>query len=179
MELRDRETEGPTPRVTELTMKLAKAAGVSTREMVHVRRGALLHDMGTLGIPDRTLLKPGRLDQEEWALMQQHPQMAFNMLEKVDYLRPALDIPHYHHEKWDGSGYPDGLRGEEIPFSARIFALADVWDAVTNERPYKEVWSEEKAKAHLRQQSGIHFDPTLVELFLDILEGNERRTASE
>ncbi|NSW54012.1 MAG: PAS domain S-box protein [Anaerolineae bacterium] len=175
MDLRDRETEGHTQRVTELTVKLARALNLPESAILHIRRGGLLHDIGKLGVPDSILLKPGKLDADEWALMKQHPQMAYEMLHQVDYLAPALDIPHYHHEKWDGSGYPDGLRGEEIPLSARIFALADVWDAVTNDRPYHAAWTRDEALAHLRAQSGTHFDPELVEVFIGILNAEREQ----
>lgn len=166
MDLRDKETEGHTLRVTELALRLAKLMGMSEAELVQVRRGALLHDIGKLGIPDAILLKPDKLSDEEWVSMRQHPTYAYEMLSSVDYLKPALDIPHYHHEKWDGSGYPHGLKGEEIPLSARIFAVVDVWDALTNERPYREVWSGEKALEYVRENSGTHFDPQIVEVFL-------------
>ncbi|NOH04864.1 MAG: PAS domain S-box protein [Chloroflexi bacterium] len=165
MDLRDRETEGHTRRVAEMTLNLARLAGMSDAEMVHVRRGALLHDMGKLGVPDSILYKRGALTDDEWKIMRRHPQFAFDMLSPIAYLKPALDIPYYHHEKWDGTGYPHGLRGEEIPLAARLFAVADVWDALTSDRPYRPAWSEEKALEYIKEQSGRHFDPQAVELF--------------
>lgn len=166
MDLRDRETEGHTQRVTQLTLKLAEAAGMDQTELVQVRRGALLHDMGKLGVPDAVLHKPDKLNDDEWELMRQHPQLAHDMLYPIEYLRPALDIPYCHHEKWDGTGYPRGLKGEEIPLSARIFAVVDVWDALTNDRPYRKAWSQEKTIEYIKEQSGKHFEPMIVEAFL-------------
>lgn len=167
LDLRDKETEGHSLRVTELTVAIAKAIGMSEEEIGHVQRGALLHDIGKLGIPDSILHKPGPLDEQEWVLMRKHPVYAYEWLSPIAYLRPALDIPHYHHEKWDGSGYPRGLKGDEIPLAARIFALVDVWDALRSDRPYRSAWPEEKVRDHIRSQSGSHFDPSLVELFLE------------
>jgi len=165
MDMRDRETEGHTQRVTQLTLKLAEAAGIDQNELVQVRRGALLHDMGKLGIPDAILLKPAKLTDEEWELMHKHPQLAYDMLQPIEYLRPALDIPYCHHEKWDGTGYPRKLKGEEIPLSARIFAIVDVWDALTSDRPYRPAMQKEEVFKYLQDQSGKHFDPQVVELF--------------
>ena len=169
MDLRDKETEGHSQRVTDLTMKLASTFGISKEEMVHVRRGALLHDMGKLGIPDSILLKSSQLTDEEWAFMRQHPQLAYGMLYPIEYLRPALDIPYCHHEKWDGTGYPRGLQGEQIPLVARIFAVVDVWDALTSDRPYRKAWEQEKVFKHIKEQSGKHFDPVVVNAFLEII----------
>lgn len=169
LDLRDHETEGHTRRVTELTLQLARAAGMEESELVHLRRGALLHDMGKLGVPDAVLLKPNKLSEEEWVLMRQHPQHAFNMLSRIEYLRPALDIPYYHHEKWDGTGYPRGLKGQEIPFAARLFAVADVWDALRSDRPYRKAWSADQALEYIRARAGTHFDPQVVELFFQII----------
>ncbi len=169
LELRDRETEGHSQRVKEMTMKLSEAMGISGEDLVRVRRGALLHDIGKMGVPDSILHKPGPLNDEEWAIMHQHPVVAYNLLSKIAYLRPALDIPHYHHEKWDGSGYPDGLKGEQIPLAARIFAIVDVWDALSSDRSYRDAWPEEKVQAYLQDQAGKHFDPQVVEVFLKIL----------
>ncbi len=166
MDLRDRETEGHSHRVAEMTVELAERFGLGEDELVQIRRGALLHDMGKLGIPDHILHKPGSLTDEEWETMKKHPQFAFDMLYRIEYLRPAMDIPYCHHEKWDGSGYPRGLKGEEIPVPARLFAIVDVWDALTSDRPYRSAWSEEKALAYIKEQSGRHFDPDIVELFL-------------
>ena len=165
VDLRDKETEGHSERVTELTLRLARFMGMDEEELVHVRRGALLHDVGKLGVPDAILLKPGPLTDEEWEVMRRHPQYAFEMLAPIDYLRPALDIPYCHHERWDGTGYPRGLVGEQIPLAARIFALADVWDALTSVRPYRPAWSTEKALAHIHEQASSHFDPRVVEAF--------------
>ncbi|MDP1996923.1 MAG: GAF domain-containing protein, partial [Gallionella sp.] len=156
LDLRDRETEGHSQRVTNLTLQLAQALGVNESELEHIRRGALLHDIGKMGVPDNILRKAGALSEEEWALMHRHPQLAHEMLFPIAYLQPALDIPYCHHEKWDGSGYPRGLKGEEIPLAARIFAVVDVFDALTSDRPYRPAWTKRKATAHIRQQSGIH-----------------------
>ncbi len=170
LDLRDKETEGHTRRVVELTLRLARAAGLSDEELIHIRRGAILHDIGKIGVPDSILLKPGPLTEEEWAIMRQHPQFAYNMLSPIEYLRPALDIPYCHHEKWDGSGYPRGLKGEQIPLAARLFAVVDVWDALRSDRPYRPAWPEEQAIEYIRSQAGKYFDPQVVELFLKMLE---------
>ena len=170
MDLRDKETEGHTQRVTDLTLKLAEAAEINPEELVHIRRGALLHDMGKLGIPDAILNKPGKLNDEEWELMHRHPQMVYDMLHPIEYLHPALDIPYCHNEKWDGTGYPRKLKGEEIPLAARIFAIVDVWDALTSDRPYRKALQQEDALKYLRDQSGIHFDPQVVDLFFKIIK---------
>ncbi len=169
LDLRDRETEGHTQRVTEMTVRLARALGVPEGEIVHLRRGALLHDVGKLGIPDAILLKPGPLTEEEWAVMRKHPEYAYRWLSTIEFLRPALDIPYCHHERWDGTGYPRGLRGQEIPLAARIFAVVDVFDALTSDRPYRKAWSREEAVRYIREQAGRHFDPEVVEAFLDLL----------
>ncbi len=169
MDLRDRETEGHSRRVAELTIKLAQARGVRAEEIVHLRRGALLHDLGKIGIPDAILYKPAALTIEEWTVMRKHPQFAHDMLHPIEYLRPALDIPYNHHEKWNGAGYPRGLRGEEIPLAARLFAVIDVWDALTRNRPYRPAWSEAEALTYIREQSGKHFDPQVVELFFKVI----------
>ena len=170
MDLRDRETEGHSRRVTDLTVKMAREHGMSEDDLVYVRRGALLHDMGKLGIPDAILQKPDKLTDEEWKIMRMHPQFAYDMLSRVEYLKSALDIPYCHHEKWDGSGYPRGLKGEEIPLPARIFAVVDVWDALTSDRPYRPAWSKEDTLAYIREQSGKHFDPQIVELFFKVIQ---------
>jgi len=169
LDLRDKETEGHTLRVTEMTLRLARAMGLSEEALVHVRRGALLHDIGKMGIPDGILLKPGPLNTEEWVIMRQHPDYACSMLTPIEYLRPALDIPCSHHEKWDGTGYPQGLKGEEIPLAARIFASVDVWDALSSDRPYRKGWEEAKVLEYIRAQSGRHFDPQVVEVFLVVM----------
>jgi HD-GYP domain-containing protein (c-di-GMP phosphodiesterase class II) len=168
MDLRDHETEGHTQRVTELAVRLAQVLGLGEKEIVHIRRGALLHDMGKVGIPDSILLKPGPLTDEEWVIMHEHPQYAFDMLSPIEFLSAALDIPYCHHEKWDGSGYPRGLKGEEIPVAARIFAIVDVWDALCSDRPYRKAWSKEKVIAYIMSLSGTHFEPKIVELFLNL-----------
>jgi PAS domain S-box-containing protein len=169
IDLRDKETEGHTRRVIDLTTRLARASGVDEEAMVHLRRGAYLHDLGKIGIPDAILHKPGPLTPEEWEIMRQHPQHAYNMLSSIEYLQPALDVPYCHHEKWDGSGYPRRLCGEAIPLSARLFAVVDVWDALTNERPYREAWSREKTLEYISSQTGQHFDPAVVPVFRSII----------
>lgn len=170
LDLRDKETEGHTQRVTRMTLRLARVLGMDDEALVHVRRGALLHDIGKMGIPDRILHKPGPLSEDEWAVMRQHPEYAYQILEPIAFLRSALDIPYYHHEKWDGSGYPLGLRGTDIPLIARIFAVVDVWDALSSDRPYRAAWSAEKIRAHIVHLAGSHFDPRVVEAFLPLLE---------
>lgn len=173
LDLRDKETEGHTQRVTELTVRLARIMGIDEEEIVHIRRGALLHDIGKMGVPDQILLKPGPLTEEEWVLMKLHPVYAYELLSPIAYLRPALDIPYCHHEKWDGTGYPRGLKGEEIPLAARIFAVADIWDAIRSDRPYREAWPVEKALEHIRSLSGSHLDPAVVEAFLQMVRAEE------
>jgi PAS domain S-box-containing protein len=169
LELRDKETEGHARRVTERTVQLAQLVGVPAADLEHVRRGTLLHDIGKMGIPDVILLKPGKLTEAEWVIMRRHPMLAYEMLSSIAYLRPALDIPHYHHEKWDGTGYPDGLKGEQIPLYARIFAIVDVYDALTNDRPYRPAWTPTQTLEYIRAESGKHFDPAIVEAFLNLL----------
>jgi GAF domain-containing protein len=173
LDLRDRETEGHTLRVTDLTIKLAQAMGLSDDELIHVRRGALLHDMGKLGVPDRILLKPDKLTDDEWQIMRMHPQYAYEMLSPIAYLRPALEIPYSHHERWDGSGYPRGLKGTEIPLVARIFAVIDVWDALTSDRPYRPAWSHQATFDYLKKNTGIQFDPAVVEKFVQLWQPGE------
>ena len=168
MDLRDKETEGHTRRVTEMTIRIARELGMKEEEIVNVRRGALLHDMGKMGVPDNILLKPGPLNEEEWKIMKMHPVYAFEMLYPIEYLRPALDIPYCHHEKWDGTGYPRGLKKTEIPFAARIFAVVDVFDAACSDRPYRAAISQEQALSHIRSLSGTHFEPRVVDKFLKI-----------
>jgi PAS domain S-box-containing protein len=169
MDLRDKETEGHTRRVTEMTLSLARSLGVPEQDLVHIRRGTLLHDIGKLGVPDYILLKPGPLTNEEWVLMKQHPVNAYRMLSQNAFLQPALDIPYCHHEKWNGSGYPRGLQGTDIPLAARIFAVVDVWDALTSHRPYRQAWPPEKALDYIHEQSGQHFDPQVAAAFLDFI----------
>jgi putative nucleotidyltransferase with HDIG domain len=166
LDLRDRETEGHTRRVTEMTLALAEALGDSDLDFVNLRRGALLHDIGKMGIPDRILHKPGPLDEQEWATMKLHPVYAYEMLSPIDYLRPAVEIPYGHHERWDGGGYPRGLRGSEIPKAARVFAVADVWDALRSDRPYRKSWSEDRARGYIELNAEVQFDPRVVDAFL-------------
>ena len=170
MDLRDKETEGHSRRVTELSIKLAQDMGMIEEGILLLRHGALLHDMGKIGIPDAILHKPAGLTEEEWVIMHQHPKFAYDMLNSIEYLREALEIPYFHHEKWDGTGYPQGLKEEQIPIAARIFAVADVWDALTSNRPYRPAWSREAAMEYIREQSGKHFDPQVVEMFFKVLD---------
>jgi HD-GYP domain-containing protein (c-di-GMP phosphodiesterase class II) len=156
LDLRDRETKGHSQRVTEMTLRLAQTMDISQDELVHVRRGALLHDIGKMGIPDRILLKPETLTSDEWVIMRQHPTFAYELISPIAFLRPALDIPYCHHEKWDGTGYPRGLAGEEIPLAARLFAVVDVWDALCSDRPYRPAWPKERALAYIRSMAGSH-----------------------
>lgn len=169
LDLRDKETKEHTFRVTDITVKLATRLGVKQSELIHVRRGAILHDIGKVAIPDQILFKPGPLVQEEWDIMRRHPDIAVELLSPVTYLEPALEIPHWHHEKWDGSGYPDGLRQEDIPFAARLFAVADVYDALTSNRPYRSAWPKWEAIEYIEDQTGTHFDPSIVPEFLDLI----------
>jgi putative nucleotidyltransferase with HDIG domain len=173
LDLRDRDTEGHTERVTDLTIKLARRLGLGEAELVHVRRGAILHDIGKMAIPDSILLKPGPLTSEEWEIIRQHPRYAFELLSPISYLGQAIDIPHYHHEKWDGSGYPAGLSENQIPLHARLFAIIDVYDALTSHRPYRTAWSKQKAIDYIREQSGKHFDPAIVPEFLKTVDFGE------
>ncbi|WP_346356006.1 HD domain-containing phosphohydrolase [Azotosporobacter soli] len=169
VQLRDQDTGIHSQQVTTMTLELAAALDYPAEEMIHLKRGALLHDIGKLGIPDAILLKQGPLNDEEWLIMKKHPVYAYEWLQSIEYLQPALAIPYSHHERWDGSGYPQGLRGEDIPLAARIFAVVDVWEALCTDRPYRKAWSAEKAKAHIAQNSGTHFDPKIVERFLSLL----------
>lgn len=166
LDLRDHETEGHTQRVTEMALKLADLLGMSQTDKTDMRRGALLHDIGKMGVPDAILHKPGGLTETEWKVMREHPTLAYRMLSPISYLNRALDISYYHHERWDGSGYPHGLRGEEIPLAARVFAIVDVFDALTSDRPYRKAWSYEKAYQYIELQAGKHFDPEIVKVFL-------------
>lgn len=169
MDLRDKETEGHTLRVTQLTLSMARAMGFKEEELTQIRRGGLLHDIGKLGVPDGILLKNENLTEAEWEIMRKHPTYAFEMLSSISYLKPALDIPYCHHEKWAGNGYPRGLKGEQIPLAARIFAVVDVWDAVTSDRPYRPAWTREQALEYIREQSGKYFDPKVVETFFKLI----------
>ena len=172
LELRDKETEGHSDRVTQLTVRLAVAMGIQGQALVNIRRGALLHDIGKMGTPDAILRKEGPLSEDERRIIERHPRDAYDMLKKIDYLRPALAIPVCHHEKWDGSGYPQRLKGEQIPISARIFAIVDVWDALISDRPYRKALPRKEVVAYLKSQSGVHFDPKIVEAFTQLLKAN-------
>ena len=172
LDLRDKETEGHTLRVTNLTLRLAKHMGLSDKDLMQIRRGALLHDIGKMGVPDRILLKPDNLTTEEWEIMQRHPVYAHELLSRIEYLRPALSIPYCHHEKWNGTGYPRGLKGEEIPLDARVFSVVDVYDALVSDRPYRPAWTKEKALEYIRSLSGVDFDPRVVAGFLELLNQN-------
>src|SRR5215211_2116143 len=172
LDLRDKETKEHTFRVTDITIKLATRLGVRQSDLIHIRRGAILHDIGKVAIPDQILFKPGPLAKDEWEIMRRHPDIAVELLSPVNYLEPALEIPHWHHEKWDGSGYPDGLRQEDIPFSARLFAVADVYDALTSNRPYRIAWPKWDAVEYIEAQAGTHFDPRIVPEFLDLISTN-------
>jgi len=178
LELRHKETQGHTNRVAELTVELARHIGIGGEELTHIMRGALLHDIGKLGIPDSILLKPGPLTKEEWDIMRQHPQYAHDLINPIAYLRPALDIPYGHHERWDGSGYPRGLKGESIPLAARIFAVVDIWDALLDERVYRNAWSEGKVIEYLKNTAGVELDPNIVEKFLELLEEKHSKNDS-
>ena len=168
LDMRDKETEGHTQRVTVLTQKLARSMGIDDNEMVHVTRGALLHDIGKMAIPDGILLKPSQLTDDERKLIQKHPVYAYEMLSPIEFLRPAIDIPYCHHEKWDGTGYPRGLSGEEIPFAARIFPVIDVWDALISDRPYRRGLPHDVVLEHIQADSGKHFDPRVVNAFMEM-----------
>src|SRR5689334_22578101 len=168
LDLRDKETEGHTQRVTVLTERLARSMGVEGQALVNITRGALLHDIGKMAIPDGILLKPGQLTDEERILIQKHPVYAYQMLSPIAFLVPAIDIPYCHHEKWDGSGYPRGLRGKEIPFAARIFPVIDVWDALTSNRPYRKAMPQYEVRARIKADSGKHFDPVVVDAFMEL-----------
>jgi putative nucleotidyltransferase with HDIG domain len=170
LDLRDKETEGHTRRVAEMTLRVARSLGISDAELVNMRRGALLHDIGKIGIPDNILLKPDTLTAEEKEIMHKHPMFAYEMLSPIAFLRPALDIPYCHHEKWDGTGYPRGLKGEQIPLSARVFAIVDVWDALRSDRPYRKAWQEGKIMEYLKDQTGKHFDSKVAAVFFKFLK---------
>jgi putative nucleotidyltransferase with HDIG domain len=167
------ETGDHTQRLIRMTEKLAQRLGVRTEDLDFILRGALLHDIGKIGVPDSILRKPGPLTEEEWDKMRLHSQIAYEMLSRVDYLRPALDIPYCHHEKWDGTGYPRGLKGEEIPLAARIFAVVDVYDALSNDRHYRQAWGREQILEHIAFLSGSHFDPWIVEVFMEMVKENQ------
>jgi len=170
LELHDKETEDHSRRVTELTVTLAQAMGFQGDDLAYIRRGAILHDIGKMGIPDEILRKPGKLTPEERKIMEKHPIYSYELLSPIPFLEKAMDIPYCHHERWDGNGYPSGLKGEDIPLSARIFAIVDVWDAVQSERPYNHAWSKEETIYYLREESGKIFDPQCMEVFLGLVE---------
>jgi putative nucleotidyltransferase with HDIG domain len=170
MDLRDRETAGHSQRMTNLTLELARALGMDACRLTHIRHGALLHDIGKLGVPDHILFKPGELTVEERAIIEMHPEHAYEMLVPIAYLKPALSIPYFHHEKWDGTGYPLGLRGEQIPLEARIFAVVDVWDALLSDRPHRKAWARKDAIEYITAGAGTHFDPRVVECFLEMIK---------
>ncbi|HTX91931.1 MAG TPA: HD-GYP domain-containing protein [Anaerolineales bacterium] len=170
LEIRDKETEGHSHRVTELTIRLARACGLRGEELDYLYRGALLHDIGKMAIPDSILTKNTILDEDEWAVMRTHPKIAFDMLSAITFLKPALVVPAYHHEWWNGGGYPAGLKGEQIPLPARIFAVVDVWDALLSDRPYRKAWTKESALKYMKEQSGKQFDPDIVEKFIALQE---------
>lgn len=170
LELRDRERGDSGRRVADMTVRIAEAMGIGSEEITHIRRGAFLHDIGKIAIPDTILRKPGPLSADEWTVVRRHPVVAGDLLSQVNFLRQATAIPCCHHEKWDGSGYPRGLRGEEIPLAARIFAVVDVWDALSSDRVYGRAWPREKVIAYCRDNAGSHFDPRVVAVFLEILE---------
>ncbi len=173
LELRDGETEGHSQRVTELTVALGHMMGMDEQQLMFLRRGSLLHDIGKMGIPDHILLKPGPLDAQEWEVMRMHPVYAYQMFKSIKFLVPSLDIPYCHHERWDGTGYPRGLKGEEIPLAARVFSVIDVWDALLSDRPYRPAWERNRVIDYIRQNSGVQFDPAVVNAFFSLLKKNE------
>ncbi len=173
LELRDKETEGHSRRVTETTLKIARAINVSEEDLKHIRRGAILHDIGKMSVPDEILHKPGKLTKEERDIIKGHPDTAYKLLSPIPFLEKALDIPYSHHEKWDGTGYPRGLKENDIPLAARIFAVADVWDALGSNRPYNQAWTRSKMISYFIEESGRHFDPTIVNVFLGLIEKGE------
>ena len=170
LELRDKETEDHSRRVTKLTEILAQAMGFDEKDLIHIRRGAILHDIGKMGIPDEILRKRGPLTVSEKNVVKQHPLHGLELLSPITFLEKALDIPYCHHERWDGTGYPRGLRGEEIPTAARIFTVIDVWDALLSDRPYSKAWPKEKAIRYLKDESGKIFDPDCISVFLELVE---------
>ena len=172
LELRERDTAGHSQRVVDLTLAIARSMGLQESQLIHIRRGALLHDIGKMGIPDSILLKPGPLTEDERATMRHHPIFAYKLLKRIEYLQPALDIPYYHHERWDGLGYPNRIAGDRIPIAARIFTVVDVWDALTSDRPYRPAWTKEEAFQYIQNQSGKQFDPQVVQEFIRITEAS-------
>jgi len=178
LDIRDKETEGHTIRVTELTLNLAQKMGIGKDELVHIKRGALLHDIGKMGIPDSILLKPSKLTKDEWIIMKKHPVFAYELLSPIKYLNRAIEIPYCHHEKWNGSGYPRNLKGDQIPISAQIFAIVDVWDALRSDRPYRPQWPTKKVIEYIKSQTGSHFNPEIGELFIKAGEEDFFKTSS-
>jgi putative nucleotidyltransferase with HDIG domain len=173
LELRDKETQGHTQRVTDLTLKLARQMGIPEPDLIHVRRGVLMHDIGKMGVPDSILHKKGQLTKTEMAEMRKHTQYAYDLIYPIAYLRPAIDIAFNHHEWWNGDGYPQKLKGKEIPLSARIFAIVDVWDALLSDRPYRKAWSHKKVIQYIKDLSGKQFDPKVVKEFFKLIESDE------
>jgi len=174
LDLRDRETEGHTKRVTEMTTKLARKLKCTEEELIHIHRGALLHDMGKMGIPDEILQKPGPLTDDEWIIMRRHPQYAYQMLSPINYLSQALIIPYYHHERWDGSGYPHKLKGKDIPLHARLFSVVDVWDALSSDRPYRKGLPSQEVVEYLQKEAGRLFDPEIVDVFIALITNPQK-----
>lgn len=170
LELQNREPHGHDQRVVEATQRLAQKMGYNECDLVTLRRGVHLHDIGKMGIPENILFKTTQCTEKEWAIIRQHPYIAHQLLSSLPILGPALDIPYCHHEKWDGSGYPRGLKGEDIPLAARMFAVVDAWDTLLSDRPYRPAWSRDGTLNYIREQSGKSFDPQVVEAFLDMLE---------
>lgn len=173
LDLRDQSTEGHTQRVTKLSVRLASKLNMPSGNLLHIQRGATLHDIGKMGVPDYILHKPGPLSEYEWEIIRQHPKFANDLLSPIEYLRQAKDIPYKHHERWDGSGYPLGLKGDEIPLAARLFAIVDVYDALISDRPYRPAWTKQEAKKYIRDQAGELFDPYIVPIFLELLNNGE------
>jgi len=173
LEIRDRETQGHTQRVTQMTMRMSRLMNFTEEQLCHIRRGTLLHDIGKLGIPDEILHKPGSLTEQELTIMRTHTQIAYNLLSPIDYLKPALNIPYYHHEKWDGTGYPQQIKGLDIPLEARIFAIIDVYDALSHDRPYRKAWPKQKVIEYILSESGKHFDPNVVEIFIREIQNED------
>ncbi len=169
LELKDMETEGHTQRVTNMTVELARAYGIPEKEIVHIRRGAILHDIGKMGVPDSILQKPSELTEEEWEIMRKYPENAYHMLKGIEYLKPALDIPYCHHERWDGKGYPRGLKGEEIPIAARLFSIVDAWDALSTNRPYRKSLTRLSTRQTITADKGTRYQPELVDFFIEFL----------
>jgi HD-GYP domain-containing protein (c-di-GMP phosphodiesterase class II) len=170
LDMRDHVTDEHTHRVAELTVQLASRAGIAEPEISHIRRGALMHDIGKMAIPDIILQKPERLSEEEETVMRTHPEKAHRILSQIDYLAPAMDIPYCHHEKWDGTGYPRGLKGDEIPLAAQLFAVVDVYDALTTDRPYRKAWSKEQVLKYIQEETGKHFSPLAVKAFFEMMQ---------